>query len=97
MLEKLNLKLERFVMLLWNFAERGKTYEQISTAANLPTQAHYVDDELSQSCKKHFNSTDTYLDYCTGANSTVAYCTGTDSSGADSNGADIIGALLHYC
>ena len=69
-LEKSNLKLERFVMLLWNFAERGKTYEQISTAANLPTQAHYVDDELSQSCKKHFNSTDTYLDYCTGANST---------------------------
>ena len=70
MLEKSNLKLERFVMLLLNFAERGKTYEQISTAANLPTQAHYVDDELSQSCKKHFNSTDTYLDYCTGANST---------------------------
>ena len=35
----LNLKLECFVMLLWNFAERGKTYEQISTAANLPTQA----------------------------------------------------------
>ena len=30
-LEKLNLKLERFVMLLWNFAERGKMYEQIST------------------------------------------------------------------
>ena len=38
----LNLKLERFVMLLWNFAERGKTYEQISTAANLPSQAHYI-------------------------------------------------------
>ena len=53
-LEKSNLKLDRFVMLLWNFAERGKTYEQISTAANLPTQAHYVDDELSQSCKKQF-------------------------------------------
>ena len=42
------LKLERFVMLLWNFAERGKTYLQISTAANLPAQS-----QLKTNCREH--------------------------------------------
>ena len=48
------LKLERFVMLLWNFTERGKSYQQISNAANLPPQAHYVEDKLSPNSIANF-------------------------------------------
>ena len=55
------LKLERFVMLLWNFAERGKTYQQISTAANLPAQSHYVEDKLSGASIAKWNKYFRYL------------------------------------
>ena len=55
------LKLERFVMLLWNFAERGKTYQQISNAANLPAQSHYVEDKLSGASIAKWNKYFRYL------------------------------------
>ena len=55
------LKLERFVMLLWNFTERGKTYQQISNAANLPPQAHYVEDKLSPNSIAKWNKYFRYL------------------------------------
>ena len=41
-------------MLLWNFTERGKSYQQISNAANLPPQAHYVEDKLSPNSIANF-------------------------------------------
>ena len=55
------LKLERFVMLLWNFAERGKTYQQITNAANLPPQSHYAEDKLSPSSISKWNKYFRYL------------------------------------
>ena len=55
------LKLERFVMLLWNFTQRGKTYQKISNAANLPAQAHYVEDKLSPNSIAKWNKYFRYL------------------------------------
>ena len=55
------LKLKRFVMLLWNFTERGKSYQQISNAANLPPQAHYVEDKLSPNSIAKWNKYFRYL------------------------------------
>ena len=59
-LEHSKLKLERFVMLLWHFADRGKTYSQISNAASLPAQSHYVEDKLSSGSISKWNK---YLRY----------------------------------
>ena len=36
-----NIKLERFVMLMWSFVERGKTYTQIINGASLPSDQGY--------------------------------------------------------
>lgn len=42
-----NLKLERFMMLIWVFADRGKTYKQIQNSACLPSDPSYVDNLMS--------------------------------------------------
>ena len=42
-----NIKLERFMVLVWVFADRGKTYKQIQNSACLPSDPAYKDNYMS--------------------------------------------------
>ena len=42
-----NIKLERFVMLMWTFADRGRTYAQIINGACLPSDPGYKENSMS--------------------------------------------------
>ena len=42
-----NLKYERFVMMMWNFSERGKTVAQTMNGCCLPCDSEYKDNAMS--------------------------------------------------
>ena len=42
-----NLKYERFVMMMWNFSERGKTVAQTMNGCCLPSDSEYKDNAMS--------------------------------------------------
>ena len=56
-----NLKLERFVILMWRFADRGKTYEQIKNAACLPSDPEYTEDGMSSETIAKWNQYFRYI------------------------------------
>ena len=58
-----NIKLERFVILMWHFADRGKTYNQIMNAACLPSDAEYVENLMSRSTVAKWNQFFRYITY----------------------------------
>ena len=56
-----NIKLERFVILMWHFADRGKTYEQIKNAACLPSDLRYTENGMSSETIAKWNKYFRYI------------------------------------
>ena len=50
-----NIKLERFLMLMWSFIERGKTYAQIINGLSLPSDPGYKENMLSKMSITKYN------------------------------------------
>ena len=54
-LDNSNIKLERFVMLLWAFSDRGRTFEQIINGACLPSDPGYKENSMSTKTVAKYN------------------------------------------
>ena len=56
-----NIKLERFVMLMWTFADRGRTYAQIINGACLPSDPGYKENSMSSKTVAKYNKFFRYI------------------------------------
>ena len=56
-----HIKYERFVILMWHFADRGKTYDQIMNAACLPSDPYYAENNMSRSTVAKWNQYFRYI------------------------------------
>ena len=56
-----NLKYERWILLMWNFAERGKTFQQIMNACCLPSDSEYKENFMSTKTVAKWNQFFRYL------------------------------------
>ena len=56
-----NTKFERFVIMMWHFTDRGKTYDQIMNACCIPSDPSYAENGMSRSTVAKWNQYFRYI------------------------------------